>query len=105
MADREGWAPLLWHGDDQSYTYNFLGDTKTYTDQNDTVHIYTYDPLGRMTVDSVTSGSVKSLGYAFDTAGRLLTATSYANSNGTSAVNQVEDLGSRNGTGPINARS
>jgi RHS repeat-associated protein len=78
--------------DDQSYAYNFLGDTKTYTDQNGTVHTYTYDPLGRMTLDSVTSGSVKSLGYAFDTAGRLFTATSYSDSAGTAAVNQVERL-------------
>lgn len=91
--------------DDQSYAYDLLGEAKTYTDQNGTVHTYTYDPLGRMTLDAATTlgtgvfNTVRSQGYAFDTAGRLFTATTYSNTGGTTALNQVENL--YNGLGQL----
>ena len=36
-----------------AYTINALGEVLTKTDQNQTVHTYAYDVLGRMTSDSV----------------------------------------------------
>jgi YD repeat-containing protein len=84
--------------DDQSYTYDLQGELETFTDQNATVHTYSYDPMGRETLDSIAvpegnpAGidlSIQSLGYSYDTGGRLLQATSYSNSNGTGSVNYV----------------
>ena len=36
-----------------TYSYDHLGETKTMTDQNGTTHTYTYDSLGRLTLDAV----------------------------------------------------
>src|SRR5262249_10303780 len=36
-------------------TYNALGELKTATDRNGTVHTYTHDVLGRLTSDAVTA--------------------------------------------------
>lgn len=64
-------------------------------DRNGTTHSYSYDELGRLTLDSATiiSGSVdtaiRALGYTYDTAGRPFQFTSYANADGTGIVNQV----------------
>ena len=85
--------------DDTSYAYDLQGETKTFTDQNGTVHTYDYDPLGRETFDSVAvaSGnpqgvdtSVLAQGYSYDTGGRPYQATSYSSADGTGVVNQVQ---------------
>ena len=61
---------------DVSYKYNFRQQQATMTDQDGDVHAYTYDVLGRMTLDAVTTlgsgvdGTVRSIGYTFDTGGR-----------------------------------
>jgi YD repeat-containing protein len=39
----------------ESYTYNQLGQVLTYTDRNGNVHTYSYDVLGRMTADAITT--------------------------------------------------
>jgi len=38
-----------------TYTYNRQGQPTTKTDQNGSVHSYSYDKLGRQTADSVTT--------------------------------------------------
>ena len=88
--------------------YNALGEQTKKTQRTGSVHQYTYDPLGRMTSDNVitlggaVNGSIRRLDYAFDTGGRLYTATSFAGTNntgGTNIVNQVMRL--YNGLGQI----
>src|SRR5262249_52036631 len=39
----------------ETYTVNALGQTKTYTDRNGSVHTLSYDALGRPTADAVTT--------------------------------------------------
>ena len=79
----------------ETYTYDALGEQLTYTDRNGTTHAYAYDALGRLTADAVTAfgagvdTAVARLGYAYDDAGRLATATSY-DAFGV-AVNQTSD--------------
>jgi YD repeat-containing protein len=60
---------------DVSYAYDNLGETTVKIDQNGTTHDYSYDPLGRLTLDAVTlaSGnpqnvdtSVLALGYSYN---------------------------------------
>ena len=83
---------------DTSYTYDWQGETNTFTDQNGTVHTYSYDVLGRETLDSVNLGDnpesvddgILALGYSYDTGGRLYQATSYSSADGTGVVNQVQ---------------
>ena len=64
----------------------------TREDQNGALHTYTYDNLGRLTLDTVTTpgtgvatgaGIVDSIGYTYDALGRPLTITSYDNNDGT----------------------
>src|SRR6202012_4936232 len=56
---------------DVSQTYDHLGETLTETDQNGNTHTYTYDSLGRMTLDAVTTlgsgvdDSILALGYSY----------------------------------------
>ncbi len=82
----------------ESYTVNALGQNKTYTDRNGTVHTYAYDVLGRQTADAVTTlavgvdGTVLRLQTAYDTGGRPYLFTSFNAASGGSIVNQVEDL-------------
>ena len=67
----------------EKYTYNAIGEQKTYTDRNATTHAYSFDMLGRLTSDDVTAfGSgvdqtVSKLGYAFNDQGLGSTFTSY----------------------------
>jgi RHS repeat-associated protein len=81
-----------------SYTYDALGETLTHTDRNGTTHTYSYDILGRQTADAVTTlgsgvdGSVRLLKTAYDTAGHPYLYTSYADTGGTTVVNQVEQV-------------
>ena len=82
----------------ESYTYDALGEQTKKTQRTGSVHQYTYDPLGRMTSDNVitlgggVNGSIRRLDYAFDTGGRLYTATSYAGTTTATIVNQVQRL-------------
>ena len=79
----------------ESYEYDALGEQTKKTQRTGSVHQYTYDPLGRRTSDNVitlgggVNGTIRRLDYAFDTGGRLFTATSYSNTAGTVIVNQV----------------
>ena len=87
------------------YTYDGLGETLTHTDRNGNTHTFTYDILGRQTADAVTTlgsgvdGSVRMLTTAFDTGGRPYLYTSYADTGGTTIVNQVEQV--YNGLGQL----
>jgi uncharacterized delta-60 repeat protein/RHS repeat-associated protein len=78
----------------EGYTYDALGEQLTYTDRNGTKHQYSYDALGRMTADNITNfGSgvdqtVSEMGYAYNDAGQLFTATSFNSTGG--VVNQVQ---------------
>jgi hypothetical protein len=81
----------------ETYTVNRLGDTKTLTDRIGTVHTYTFDVLGRQTADAVTTlgsgvdGAVRRLETAFNTQGLAYLFTSYNAASGGSIVNQVQD--------------
>jgi YD repeat-containing protein len=77
------------------FTYNAVGQRKTYLDRNGTKHTYSFDVLGRLTTDNVTgdlgtgvSTAVQKLGYSFDSAGRPYQFTSYDGSG--AVVNQVQ---------------
>ncbi|HWE03568.1 MAG TPA: hypothetical protein VG326_14275 [Tepidisphaeraceae bacterium] len=83
---------------DVSYTYDNLGETLDETDQNGTNHTYSYNPLGQMTLDSITTlgtgvdGSVMALGYTYNDLGLPYQQTSYSNAAGTTAVNQDQNV-------------
>jgi RHS repeat-associated protein len=82
-----------------SFSYNALGQARTRTDQNATVQTYSYDVLGRLTANSaaVASGnpqnvntSVLRLETAYNTAGQAYLFTSYNAASAGSVVNQVQ---------------
>jgi RHS repeat-associated protein len=89
----------------ESYTYDALGEMITKSDRNGNVHSYSFDMLGRPISDSVTTlgsgvdGTVRRIDTAYDTGGRPYLYTSYANTTGTTIVNQVEDI--YNGLGQL----
>jgi YD repeat-containing protein len=89
----------------ETYTYDGLGETATMTDRNGSTHQYGYDVLGRLTSDSVTTlgagvdGSVRRLQYAYDEQGNQYLATSYDAPTGGNIVNQV--LQKYNGLGQL----
>ncbi|MCC6910301.1 MAG: hypothetical protein IT430_20395 [Phycisphaerales bacterium] len=79
------------------YQYNRLGELLSVEDQNETIHTYSRDALGRVTLDAVTlaPGSdidnwALSIGVQFDDFGRLQSVTSYTDVAGTTAKNQAE---------------
>jgi YD repeat-containing protein len=80
----------------ETYTVNALGDVKTYTDRAGNVHTYSYDVLGRLTADAVTTlasgfdGSIRRIEAAYDTQGNPYLITSYDASSGGNVVNQVQ---------------
>jgi YD repeat-containing protein len=80
----------------ESYTYNQLGQVLTYTDRNGNVHTYSYDVLGRMTADAITTlgsgvdGTVRRIETAYDTQGNAYLVTSYDVASGGNVVNQVQ---------------
>jgi RHS repeat-associated protein len=80
----------------ETYTYNALGQLTSMTDRNGTTHGYGYDVLGRQTSDTVTvlgagvDGSVRRIDTAYDTQGNAYLLTSYAATAGTILVNQVQ---------------
>jgi RHS repeat-associated protein len=87
--------------DDVSQSYNNLGQPISKTDQNGTTHTYSYDVLGRETLDSVavTTGnpqnvdtSILALGYSYNTQGLAFQQTSYSDAAATTIVNQDQDV-------------
>jgi RHS repeat-associated protein len=89
----------------ESYTYNALGQVASMTDRNGTTHQFSYDVLGRPISDAVTvlgagvDGTVRRLDTAYDTQGNPYLYTSYADTAGTTIVNQVEQT--YNGLGQL----
>ncbi len=77
-------------------TVNALGEPLTRTDRNGSVHTYSYDVLGRVISDAVTTlgsgvdGSVRRIEYGYDGQGNVNLLTSYNASSGGSIVNQVQ---------------
>lgn len=89
----------------ETYTYNALGGRITGTDRNGSTHEYSYDVLGRLTSDAVTTlatgvdGAIRRIEYAYDEQGNAYLATSYDSATGGSIVNQV--LRTFNGLGQL----
>jgi RHS repeat-associated protein/uncharacterized delta-60 repeat protein len=79
----------------EKFVYNALGQRIQMTDRNGTVREYTYDVVGRLVADTITTlgptvdGGVRRIGNTYDSAGRLEKATSYSNTAGTTVVNEV----------------
>jgi RHS repeat-associated protein len=88
-----------------SYTVNALGQNLTMTDRDGNVHSYSYDVLGRLTADAVTTlgsgvdGTIRRIETAYDTGDRPYLYTSYNAASGGSVVNQVQDA--YNGLGQL----
>ncbi len=91
----------------ETFIYDALGERTTYTDRNGSVHDYSYDVLGRLTTDNVSTlgsgvdGSVRKLGYTFNTQGLPEKFTSY-DASGT-VMNEV--LRQYNGLGQLTTES
>ncbi len=83
--------------DKVTYTYNRQGQPTTKTDQNGSVHTYSYDKLARQTVDSITTlgsgvdGAVRRIGQTYEVRGMLENITSFSDTIGTTPVNQVRN--------------
>ena len=83
---------------DESFTYNALGQRTSYTDRNGTTHAYTYGVLGRLTADDISafgsgvSTQTYGLAYSFNSVGLPFQQTSYSNSGLSTVENQVEDV-------------
>ena len=92
------WTITTDNGDRVTTTADRLGRTTTTTDQRGMVHQYSFDSAGRLSADTVTSlgssgivdGSVRRIGRSYDDVGRLETLTTYSDTAGTIAVNQIE---------------
>ncbi|MDB5313782.1 MAG: hypothetical protein JWO38_7984 [Gemmataceae bacterium] len=88
-------------------TVNALGQPLTRTDRNGSVHTLTYDVLGRVTSDAVTTlgtgvdGAVRRITTAYDGQGNAYLITSYNAASGGSIVNQVQRT--YNGLGQLTA--
>jgi RHS repeat-associated protein len=80
----------------ETVTVNALGQTVTSTDRNGNVHTLTYDVLGRVVSDAVTTlgsgvdGAVRRIETAYDGQGNPYLVTSYDTASGGSVVNQVK---------------
>jgi RHS repeat-associated protein len=85
-------------GQQETYSYDALGEKIGYTDRNGNVHAYTYDTQGRLTLDAVTAlgsgvdGSIRAVGTAYNTQGLPYLYTSYSDAAATTVANQVEDV-------------
>jgi hypothetical protein len=68
-----------------SFKFNRLGELKEKQDQNQTIHVYEYDKLGRKTHDRVTSlgsgldGTVRRLTFTYEVRGMIIGVRSYDN--------------------------
>uniref|UniRef100_UPI0036F2C68F hypothetical protein n=1 Tax=Gemmata massiliana TaxID=1210884 RepID=UPI0036F2C68F len=73
-----------------------MGETLTSTDCNGSVHTLTYDVLGRVVSDAITTlgsgvdGSVRRIEYAYDGQGNTYLVTAYNAASGGSVVNQIQ---------------
>ncbi|VTU01332.1 rhs repeat-associated core domain-containing protein : YD repeat protein OS=Isosphaera pallida (strain ATCC 43644 / DSM 9630 / IS1B) GN=Isop_2419 PE=4 SV=1 [Gemmataceae bacterium] len=80
----------------ETATVNALGQTRTATDRNGSVHTLTYDVLGRVVSDAVTTlgagvdGAVRRVDTAYDGQGNAVKVTSYNAASGGSVVNEVQ---------------
>jgi RHS repeat-associated protein len=80
----------------ETVTVSALGQTRTFTDRNGNIHTLTYDVLGRLTSDAVTTlgsgvdGGVRRIEYAYDGQGNAYLITSYDAASGGNVVNQVQ---------------
>jgi len=78
------------------YTASALGQQKTKTDRNGNVHTYSFDVLGRMTADAVTTlgsgvnGAIRRIEIAYDGQGNGYLLTSYDAATAGNIVNQVQ---------------
>jgi len=87
------------------YLTNAFGDVVQSTDRNGNVHQFSYDVLGRLTSDAVTTlgtgvdGSVRRIQYGYDSQGNLSLITSYNAASVGSIVNQVQHV--YNGLGQL----
>ena len=85
--------------------YNALGQVIFTADRNGNVHNYTFDAFGRQISDTVTTlgtnvdGSVRRIDTAYNNQGLPYLLTSYADTGGTTIVNQVENV--YNGLGQL----
>lgn len=86
----------------ETFTYNALGEQRTYTDRNGTVHAYSYDVLGRMTADTVTTldnfhasvdKTVLAHTFTFDSAGNAADFRSLGGDKTVSGTNLTFDSG------------
>lgn len=78
------------------HTYDYASRKSTLKDQRGTLRTLTYDSVGRMSAETVTTlpagvdGSIRRIGAAFDSLSRKQTVTSYSDTAGTTVVNQVK---------------
>jgi YD repeat-containing protein len=99
----EDGAPVFSDGADETYDriefrYNRQGEVTEIKDQNETVHAFDYDALGRQTQDRVTTlgtgvdGAVRRIASTFEVRGMREKITSYDNATvgSGSVVNEVE---------------
>ncbi len=104
--DKTTGRPSTNPADQEFYQYDNLGEVRSMTQRTQTVHTYSYDVLGRPTLDAVgpfgagVDQTVGSLATAYDTYGNPAVFTSYA-PNGTTIVNQVQRT--FNGLGQLTA--
>ena len=77
------------------YAINALGNNITYTDRNGSAHTYTFDVMGRLTADAVTTlgsgvnGAVRRIEVGYDAQGNSALFTSYDAASGGTVVNQI----------------
>jgi RHS repeat-associated protein len=78
----------------ETFTYNALGQRKSYGDRNGNVHSYSYDVLGRMTSDAVTTlgsanGAVRRIEYSYNALGLPYEITSYNAASGGTVTSRL----------------
>jgi RHS repeat-associated protein len=82
----------------ESYTLDALGERRTLSDRNGSVHTFSYDALGELTTDAVTTlangvdGAVRRLQVAYNVLGQAYQFTTYNAASGGSIVNQAQDV-------------
>jgi YD repeat-containing protein len=92
------WTITTDNGDHVSTSYDRLGRATGVTDQRGVVHAYSFDSAGRPSADTVADlgstgvvdGSIRRIGTTYDDLGRVQRVTSYSDTSGTTAVNQVK---------------
>jgi YD repeat-containing protein len=82
-------------GSTAAFRYNAQGERIKLTDQNVTVHDYTYDTSARLTADTVSAfgtgidSTINKIGLAYDGRGRLQRLTTYKNTNPATVQNEI----------------